>query len=306
MNNKVRIAGINIQMDSNMMAINPNNSKILSEYLFYTITFERLFRIADTSSIPQINNKHIIPYRILLPPLPEQQKIAEVLSIWDEAIEKQSLLVEKLELRKKGLMQQLLTGRKRLPGFSGKWKKARLGELFDERNETKMPSLPLLSITADKGVILQTESEKKDNSNEDKSKYKRICPNDIGYNTMRMWQGRCALSSLEGIVSPAYTIIKPRNGVNPYYMEMLFKQPYMIYRFWTHSQGLVSDTLNCKFPSFCQVKVTIPCWDEQNTIAEILSVCDKEIALANKKLYTLQQQKKGLMQVLLTGKKRIV
>ena len=123
---------------------------------------------------------------------------------------------------------------------------------------------------------------------------------------MRMWQGRCALSSLEGIVSPAYTIIKPRNGVNPYYMEMLFKLPYMIYRFWTHSQGLVSDTLNCKFPSFCQVKVAIPCWAEQNTIAEILSVCDKEISLANKKLYTLQQQKKGLMQVLLTGKKRIV
>lgn len=261
---------------------------------------------ASSRKDPNITSNDVAKFPILLPPLPEQQKIAEVLSTWDEAIEKQSLLVEKLELRKKGLMQQLLTGRKRLPGFSGKWKKARLGELFDERNETKMPSLPLLSITADKGVILQTESEKKDNSNEDKSKYKRICPNDIGYNTMRMWQGRCALSSLEGIVSPAYTIIKPRNGVNPYYMEMLFKQPYMIYRFWTHSQGLVSDTLNCKFPSFCQVKVTIPCWDEQNTIAEILSVCDKEIALANKKLYTLQQQKKGLMQVLLTGKKRIV
>ena len=304
LNNKVRIAKVDIQMDSNMMAIKPNN-KVLPEYLFYSITFEQLFRIADTSTIPQINNKHINPYKILLPPLNEQRKIAEVLSTWDKAIEKQTLLVEKLELRKKGLMQQLLTGKKRLHGFNGEWKKEKLGKLFDERNETKMPSLPLLSITADKGVISQTESEKKDTSNEDKSKYKRICPGDIGYNTMRMWQGRCALSKLEGIVSPAYTIVSPHNDVNPFYMEMLFKQPFMVYRFWTHSQGLVNDTLNCKYPAFSQVKVTIPKIEEQNAIAEILSFCDKEIALAKQKLDTLRQQKKGLMQVLLTGKKRI-
>lgn len=304
LNNKVRIAKVDIQMDSNMMAIKPNN-KVLPEYLFYSITFEQLFRIADTSTIPQINNKHINPYKILLPPLNEQRKIAEVLSTWDKAIEKQTLLIEKLELRKKGLMQQLLTGKKRLHGFNGEWKKEKLGKLFDERNETKMPSLPLLSITADKGVISQTESEKKDTSNEDKSKYKRICPGDIGYNTMRMWQGRCALSKLEGIVSPAYTIVSPHNDVNPFYMEMLFKQPFMVYRFWTHSQGLVNDTLNCKYPAFSQVKVTIPKIEEQNAIAEILSFCDKEIALAKQKLDTLRQQKKGLMQVLLTGKKRI-
>lgn len=304
LNNKVRIAKVDIQMDSNMMAIKPNN-KVLPEYLFYSITFEQLFRIADTSTIPQINNKHINPYKILLPPLNEQRKIAEVLSTWDKAIEKQTLLIEKLELRKKGLMQQLLTGKKRLHGFNGEWKKEKLGKLFDERNETKMPSLPLLSITADKGVISQTESEKKDTSNEDKSKYKRICPGDIGYNTMRMWQGRCALSKLEGIVSPAYTIVSPHNDVNPFYMEMLFKQPFMVYRFWTHSQGLVNDTLNCKYPAFSQVKVTIPKIEEQNAIAEILSFCDNEITLAKQKLDTLRQQKKGLMQVLLTGKKRI-
>lgn len=260
---------------------------------------------ASSRKDPNITSNDVAKFPILLPPLSEQQKIAEVLSTWDEAIEKQSQLVEKLELRKKGLMQQLLTGRKRLPGFNGEWKKEKLGKLFDERNETKMPSLPLLSITADKGVISQTESEKKDTSNEDKSKYKRICPGDIGYNTMRMWQGRCALSKLEGIVSPAYTIVSPHNDVNPFYMEMLFKQPFMVYRFWTHSQGLVNDTLNCKYPAFSQVKVTIPKIEEQNAIAEILSFCDKEIALAKQKLDTLRQQKKGLMQVLLTGKKRI-
>lgn len=248
----------------------------------------------------------ISSYKIPVPPLSEQQKIAEVLSTWDKAIEKQSRLIEKLELRKKGLMQQLLTGKKRLPGFSCEWKTMKLGELFDERNETNMPALPLLSITANKGIILQTESEKKNTSNDDKSKYKRICPNDIGYNTMRMWQGRCALSKLEGIVSPAYTIIIPHNNINPYYMEMLFKQPFMVYRFWTHSQGLVNDTLNCKFPSFSQVKVIIPDLKEQNAIIEILLSCDTEIILANQRFESLRQQKKGLMQVLLTGKNRVI
>ncbi len=248
----------------------------------------------------------ISSYKIPVPPLSEQQKIAEVLSTWDKAIEKQSRLIEKLELRKKGLMQQLLTGKKRLPGFSCEWKTMKLGELFDERNETNMPALPLLSITANKGIILQTESEKKNTSNDDKSKYKRICPNDIGYNTMRMWQGRCALSKLEGIVSPAYTIIIPHNNINPYYMEMLFKQPFMVYRFWTHSQGLVNDTLNCKFPSFSQVKVIIPDLKEQNAIIEILLSCDTEITLANQRFESLRQQKKGLMQVLLTGKNRVI
>ena len=264
-----------------------------------------LNRLVFGSGQPLITAKLLKLLEIAIPPLPEQRKIAEVLSTWDKAIEKQTLLVEKLELRKKGLMQQLLTGKKRLHGFNGEWKKEKLGKLFDERNETKMQSLPLLSITADKGIISQTASEKKDTSNEDKSKYKRICPGDIGYNTMRMWQGRCALSKLEGIVSPAYTIVSPHNDVNPFYMEMLFKQPFMVYRFWTHSQGLVNDTLNCKYPAFSQVKVTIPKIEEQNAIAEILSFCDNEITLAKQKLDTLRQQKKGLMQVLLTGKKRI-
>lgn len=285
-----------------LLVLNPQQ-KIDTIYFENAINIMRIY--CENTGVPQLTSPQLSKYKVLVPPLPEQRKIAEVLSTWDKAIEKQTLLVEKLELRKKGLMQQLLTGKKRLHGFNGEWKKEKLGKLFDERNETKMQSLPLLSITADKGIISQTASEKKDTSNEDKSKYKRICPGDIGYNTMRMWQGRCALSKLEGIVSPAYTIVSPHNDVNPFYMEMLFKQPFMVYRFWTHSQGLVNDTLNCKYPAFSQVKVTIPKIEEQNAIAEILSFCDKEIALAKQKLDTLRQQKKGLMQVLLTGKKRI-
>ena len=304
-NNKVRIAACNLQMDSNMMAITPNANTIC-EFLYYMIKFKQLYRIADTSTIPQINNKHIIPYKICLPPIEEQKKIAELLNEWDKAIELQTKLIEKLESRKRALMQRLLTGRVRLNGFSDKWQTQYLRDLFVERNETRNEHLPLLSITAEKGVILQSESDKRDNSNEDKSKYKRICPNDIGYNTMRMWQGRSALSGMEGIVSPAYTIVIPNGNVYPFFIISLIQQPRVVYDFWAHSQGLVDDTLNCKFSNFSQVKVSIPSLAEQTAIAEVLMSADKEIEIAKTKLSSLRNQKRGLMQQLLTGKRRVI
>ena len=165
--------------------------------------------------------------------------------------------------------------------FTDEWKKVKLGEVTCERNETNTPTLPLLSITANKGVIPQTDSEKKDVSNADKSKYKRICSGDIGYNTMRMWQGRSALSFIEGIVSPAYTIVTPLKGVSPLFLSYLIKRPRLIYEFWTHSQGLVEDTLNCKYKDFAQITITIPSLPEQRKIAALLSLIDERIEVQN-------------------------
>lgn len=97
-------------------------------WLRYKLDFWNLNRYSESSAQPGLSVEKLTRYKLTLPPLEEQRKIAEVLSVWDKAIEKQMQLVEKLELRKKGLMQQLLTGKKRLPGFSGEWKKAKLGD----------------------------------------------------------------------------------------------------------------------------------------------------------------------------------
>lgn len=274
---------------------------IVESQLFTTRLQPLLIAGAQPNISPSDIENMIFPF----PPLAEQRKIAEVLGVWNEAIEKQARLIEKLALRKRGLMQRLLSAKLRLPGFSEPWKTHKLQELFTERNETNRTDLPLLSITGDRGVILQTESEKRDTSNDDKSKYKRIAKGDIGYNTMRMWQGRSALSGLEGIVSPAYTIVVPNTDVDGYYMSVLFKQPRLIYDFWTHSQGLVGDTLNCKYRDFGQVHICCPPLAEQKAITEVLTAADREIELAKEKLEYLRRQKRGLMQQLLTGKKRI-
>lgn len=300
MNNKVRITATDICMDTNMMAIIPNG-KIQSEFLYYTITYEKLSRIADTSTIPQINNKHINPYNIQLPPLPEQKAIADLLSTWDEAIEKTERLIQAKEMRFKRLLNDLIY----LPTKEGKWKQIRTKSLFKERKEAKRGDLPLLSITNGEGVIPREDTNRKDTSNEDKSKYLRICPGDIGYNTMRMWQGVSALSSLEGIVSPAYTICIPGEKLHPLFVAYLFKMPFMIHRFYRYSQGLTSDTWNLKFPHFSEVKMPLPSIDEQEKIAETLSAARREIGLLKLLADKYKTQKRGLMQKMLTGEWRV-
>lgn len=294
----------------NLLLLRANES-LDKQYLYYMLLTDHMRQMAQVIAKPAVNQASISTsdlkrVKIAVPPLAEQRKIAEVLGVWDEAIEKQARLIEKLALRKRALMQRLLSAKLRLPGFSEPWKIHKLQELFTERNETNRTDLPLLSITGDRGVILQTESEKRDTSNDDKSKYKRIAKGDIGYNTMRMWQGRSALSGLEGIVSPAYTIVVPNTtDVDGYYMSVLFKQPRLVYDFWTHSQGLVGDTLNCKYRDFGQVHICCPPLAEQKAITEVLTAADREIELAKEKLERLRRQKRGLMQQLLTGKKRV-
>ena len=245
-------------------------------------------------------------FQIAIPAHPEQEKIAEILAGQDRVIAlKEKLLAEK-QKQKKYLMQQLLTGKKRLPGFSGEWIVSRLGDLFRERVETNCANLRLLAITGGQGVIPRDELELKDNSSEDKSKYKKICIGDIGYNTMRMWQGVSAFSNYEGIVSPAYTILTSNSEIDAKFFAYLFKLPSIIFLFYRYSQGLVDDTRNLKYENLKRIRVLFPQdKKEQTAIAEILSAVDKEIELLKKDIEQEKLKKKSLMQLLLTGIVRV-
>ena len=119
------------------------NKETNSEWLYYMIIYSkpRLVRLGCGSTFLEVSKKDFSRFKILVPPLAEQKKIAEILGTWDKAIEMQTQLIKKLELRKKGLMQHLLTGKKRLPGFSGEWRKVKLGKLFIERNEIRYISI---------------------------------------------------------------------------------------------------------------------------------------------------------------------
>lgn len=186
----------------------------------------------------------------------------------------------------------------RFPEFRGHWIQKTLGESFEERSERNRSDLPLLSL-GENGLVYQSETARKDNSNADKSKYLRVAFGDIAYNTMRMWQGRCVCAGIEGIVSPAYTVCKPKEGVDSLFHYYLFKTQRMIQVFHQHSQGLVSDTLNLKYDSFSKIKYLIPpTLAEQEKIAQFLSEADEMISAQEQKVEFLKAHKKGLMQQL--------
>ncbi len=308
--NKVCKPNFNGVCSADMYPIWPKDSKRLNtsylhQYMLSPAFLHQTVACSMRTGMPKINRADLSAVKLLIPTIEEQTKIAQILTTWDQAIATTEKLIENSKAQKKSLMQQLLMGKKRLPGFSAKWQEYRLGQLFSERKETNQLGLRLLSITQNRGVIYRDDVGRKDTSSEDKSKYKRLCPNDIGYNTMRMWQGVSALSDKEGIVSPAYTIVIPGEQANPLYMSYLFKFPKTIHNFYRHSQGLVSDTWNLKYPNFSEIKVTVPGTDEQEEIASVLKTADKQISNLRLQAEKLNQEKKALMQQLLTGKRRV-
>lgn len=296
-------------VSTNFFIFRPDPLKASSDFLAYHFSGECyrkwLHRTVGFSGPGSFNQQQIASHPIPLPPLPEQQKIAEILSTWDDAIEQAGTLIAAKRQQKKALMQQLLTGHRRLPGFAEEWEMRRLGDVFVERCETGGERLALLAITGQRGIIPASEIDRKDASNEDKSKYKIIRVGDLGYNTMRMWQGVNAISCLEGIVSPAYTVATPRNCLHGPFLIHYFKLPQVVYQFYRYSQGLVSDTWNLKFRHFAEIRLHFPPLEEQRAIAAVLETADKELISLEEKLEALRQQKKGLMQRLLTGQVRV-
>lgn len=304
--------GLMLQTDyySNRQVTTEDNSdgvscEFLLQLLNHTI-YKKMFPYAEGTAQQVLSLKKLGRFKYPVPQIHEQQKIATVLSSQDKLVElKEKLLAEK-QRQKKYLMQQLLTGKKRLSDFTVPWVATSLGNLFSERKETNCEKLQLLAITGTQGVIPRSELDLKDNSSEDKSKYLKIRIGDIGYNTMRMWQGVSAYSDYEGIVSPAYTILKPVADIDAKYFSYLFKLPETVFLFYRFSQGLVDDTRNLKYENFKKITVRYPSdRREQTAIAKVLSTADREIDLLRQDIDQEKQKKKALMQLLLTGIVRV-
>lgn len=184
----------------------------------------------------------------------------------------------------------------RLEGFSGEWELKAIGELFAERNES-FPEGELLSVTLRNGIKRFQEIGRHNTSNEDKSKYKLVEVGDIAYNSMRMWQGASGVSPWKGIVSPAYTVLKPVGSQDTPFFAYYFKTPFMIQVFQLNSQGLTSDTWNLKYPALSAIDICRPQdIEEQQAIGAIFTNLDAAIIQHTLKHKALQQSKTALMQ----------
>ncbi|MGF0046857.1 restriction endonuclease subunit S [Streptococcus hyointestinalis] len=160
-----------------------------------------------------------------------------------------------------------------------------MGDVFDERSERASGNEELLSVTISNGVIRQIDSEKRNIASEDKSNYKVVKKGDVPYNSMRMWQGAVGTSDYDGIVSPAYTVLIPKNNCNgKFFMELFKKQPTLeIFKRW--SQGLTSDTWNLKYPVLSTIPFMVPSVKEQEKIAEYFKSLDHLITLHQRKCF---------------------
>lgn len=184
----------------------------------------------------------------------------------------------------------------RFKGFSDEWEQHKLGECFSERVES-FPDGELLSVTINGGVKRFCELGRNDNSNDDKSKYKKVCIGDIAYNSMRMWQGASGYSPYEGIVSPAYTVLSPNPGINSRCIAYQFKLPAILRAFQVNSQGITSDNWNLKYPSLSKIAVHISENEkEQRLIAKFFSHVDTFITIYRRKYEKLQALKASMLE----------
>ncbi|MGN8774581.1 restriction endonuclease subunit S [Candidatus Weimeria sp. HCP3S3_B5] len=185
----------------------------------------------------------------------------------------------------------------RFKGFTDDWEQRKLGECFTERKES-MPEGELISVTIGEGIKKFSELGRHDNSNDNKSKYKKVCVGDIAYNSMRMWQGASGYSPYEGIVSPAYTVLSPiTDVVDSKCISYLFKRSDMTHVFQMNSQGITSDNWNLKYPALSEIEIMVsPYLAEQHKIAAYLSGIDNLITLHQRKHKKLLSVKKSMLE----------
>ena len=183
----------------------------------------------------------------------------------------------------------------RFPGFDEPYVLYRIGDIYAERSERGAADMELLSVTMNGGVMQRSEIEGKDNSSEDKSNYKVVRKGDMVYNSMRMWQGANGVSSYDGIVSPAYTVLTAKVSICNEYFAALFKNYKLINEFRKNSQGMTSDTWNLKYPQIETIKVYLPEVAEQEKVASMLVTLDKRIAAQATLVEQLKKYKRGLL-----------
>ena len=182
----------------------------------------------------------------------------------------------------------------RFPGFDEPYKQCRIGDIYAERSQRGASDMELLSVTMNDGVKPRSEIEGKDNSSEDKSNYKIVRKGDMVYNSMRMWQGANGISPCDGIVSPAYTVLMPKQEINNGYFAALFKSVTLINEFRKNSQGMTSDTWNLKYPQIETIKIQIPSVSEQDKVSELFGVLDARIVAQAQLIESLKKYKRGV------------
>lgn len=299
------------------------------DFMFYFLKREPLLRFIEsfqqrTSGQTGIEMDMLKAYPMPLPPLTEQKKIAEILSTWDQAITLTERLLENSQQRKKGLMQQLLTGKRRLVKSNTKLttKKTKTGELPGDWAYPKIAQIchqvtdkniydqqyPVLACSKHYGFVDSLKYFKKRVYSEDLTGYRVIPRGCIGFPANHVEEGSIGLQNLYdyGLVSPIYVVARPDSQkVNADYLYALLKTDHYRQIFSAATNASVDRRGSLRWKEFSQIHVPLPPLSEQSQIAEVLNLATKEITKLETDIDLLKQEKKALMQQLLTGMRRV-
>jgi type I restriction enzyme, S subunit len=297
----------------------PDSSKVSAQYVAYALSTERLRnhfeKITDQGAKAGLNLDAIRSLPINAPPLPEQKKLAEILSTCDEVIEKAGALIEAKKRQKKALMQQLLSGEKRLPGFGEEWEEVALSEISKrlKKTTTDPDGYPVLSITAGRGYVSQADKFSRIIAGKQVEKYVILKRGEFSYNkgnSYRYPQG-CVYRLTEydrGLVPNVFYSFRLNETradaefIKQYFLAGLHNGD--LYR-WINSGVRNNGLLNLNAADFFKLPIKLPPLSEQAAIGEILRHADGEVQVLEAKFAALKQQKKALMQQLLTGHLRV-
>ena len=313
--NKVRILVHDAFMDTNLMTLTPKEA-LDSDYLYYALTHIQLWRVADTTSIPQINNKHIIPLVIPCPSKAEQRAIATALSDVDALLSKLDALIAKKRDLKQAAMQQLLTGQTRLPGFSGEWEVKRLGDVgrFLKGSGVKKDE----SLSGDLRCIRYGEIYTRHNDyiKEFNSwispgvaqtavplKTGDLCFAGSGETKEEI--GKC-VAFVDEVVAYAggdIVILRPDNS-NSVFLGYYLNTPPINTQKASRGQG--DAVVHISATALSTVQISVPGIAEQAAIATVLCDMDAELTALEARRDKTRALKQGMMQALLTGRIRLV
>lgn len=289
----------------------PVNDRVDVDYLISYFLTKRGTDILESASPggagrnKTLGQDRFLKSKIVLPPIEEQQKIAAILTTQEKVIElKEKRLAEK-QRQKKYLMQQLLTGKKRLPGFSGEWTFPKAKEIFQSvSDKDHNGDLAVLSSTQDRGIVPRNEVDidiKYDACS--LVNYKKVTKGNFVI-SLRSFQGGIEYSTYTGLVSPAYTVLASRQEISAEYYKQFFKSVDYINRLNVAVYG-IRDGKQISYGDFGRLRIPYPPIKEQIAIAEVLTAADREIDLLRQEIEQEKQKKKALMQLLLTGIVRV-
>jgi type I restriction enzyme S subunit len=273
-----------------------------------------VYRAIKGGAQPGLNIADIEKFAFFYPAKIVQSQIADAAEAWDRAIKTVEALIANARAQKKALMQQLLPQgttppKKRLPGFSGEWRKLRIGDVAKDLSERagEETGFPVLSCSKYDGMVESLTYFKKKVYSDDTSNYKVMRRGTFGFPSNHIEEGSIGYQDLfdAGIVSPIYCVFVTDEQVDDGFLYKLLKTDRYRQIFAAATNASVDRRGSLRWKEFSRIKLLLPSPEEQKAISEAVnSIAATEVAY-EAQLTALRQEKAALMQQLLTGKRRV-